>query len=384
MSSVERPDEVVHRLLGMMLASPTDIIDLSPGDLDLTLRITRRVNLLGWLAARLVDAEQLDRLPRLAVDQLAAALTSADARERLARWELNRIEWAIGDDKVTRIVALKGCAYLLLGLPNARGRSFADVDLLMTESDLEPVELKLMEKGWQGTKLSPYDQHYYRAWTHELPPMTHPEREVEIDLHHNILPRTARLKPSGDLLMQNSRPLADCRFRVLDDIDIVLHAMTHLMFDSNMEDALRDLVDIDILLRHFSAEDGEFIERLANRAMQLDLGRPAYYALRYSRRFLHTPVPASAGKILAPAVPVKIVLVLMDKAVPRSLYPPHPDSPSVFNGISRLALYVRSHWIRMPPLLLARPLAYKFYVQNVPRLRALWPITNRKSESVPD
>ena len=50
------------------------------------------------------------------------------------------------------------------------------------------AERRLVEQGWQGTKLSPYDQHYYRAWTHELPPLVHVEREVEADLQDDTRP----------------------------------------------------------------------------------------------------------------------------------------------------------------------------------------------------
>jgi hypothetical protein len=53
----------------------------------------------------------------------------------------------------------------------------------------------------------------------------------------------------------------------------------------------------------------------------------------------------------------------MDRLVPRALFPQHPDSPSRSAAVARLWLYLRSLWIRMPPLLLARHLAYKFYVR---------------------
>ena len=75
----------------------------------------------------------------------------------------------------------------------------ADVDLLVPESALGAVEQALAARGWQTKELSPYDQHYYREGTHELPPMTHVERDVEVDLHHSILPRTSRLKPDSAL-----------------------------------------------------------------------------------------------------------------------------------------------------------------------------------------
>ena len=50
-------------------------------------------------------------------------------------------------------------------------------------AELEAVEKRLNQKGWRTKPLSPYDDHYYRRWTHELPPLAHVERQVEIDLH---------------------------------------------------------------------------------------------------------------------------------------------------------------------------------------------------------
>ena len=56
----------------------------------------------------------------------------------------------------------------------------------------------------------------------------------------------------------------------------------------------------------------------------------------------------------------------MDRLVPRALDPAHPDHPvSAGSRLARWLLYVRSHWIRMPPALLARHLAYKFYVRAI-------------------
>jgi len=250
---------------------------------------------------------------------------------------------------------------------------FADVDLLVAERDLAPVEQALLEHGWESTKLSAYDQQYYRMWTHELPPMVHIEREVELDLHHNILPRMARLKPRAELLLQASVPIDGQPFTRLSDVDVILHAMAHLMFDSGLEDALRDLVDIDDLLGHFAARDPDLWTKLLERAVELDLARPAFYALRYAQRLLDTPVPADALRRSQRGAPPAPIVWLMDRLVPLALYPQHPDRPSHTAELARLLLYVRSLWIRMPPLLLARHLLYKLYVRRLRRAPAAEP-----------
>ncbi len=355
------PDQrEVRRLLDIALRTPEAVIDLPTRDLDLLLRVARRAGVIGRLAARLDTSGDLSKLPAAAADQLRGRLAMADSRIRLANWELDRIAWAMGGDTETPLVLMKGCTYVALELPNVSGRVFADVDLLTSEDRLEDVEATLNRAGWLSQPLKPYDQNYYRKWTHELPPLTHPEREVEIDLHHNVLPRTARLKPDGSRLLERSRALPGSRYRVLCDEDIVLHAMTHLMFDSDLADKLRDLVDVADLLEHFSASNDDFWNAFVARASELDLERPAYYSLRYCMRFLGTAVPAYVQEAADGWRPIAPVRALMDALAERALFPLHPDRPSRWARLSRLLLYMRSHWIRMPPWLLGYHLSVKF------------------------
>ncbi|HNP37176.1 MAG TPA: nucleotidyltransferase family protein [Woeseiaceae bacterium] len=363
--SVGRAAHEVRKLLNLVVRQPERLPELSLPDLDLTLRAARRARLLGHLGYRLRDQGSTNQLPQVALDQLHGGMAMADARARLASWELDRIAWAMSSGRQVPLVVMKGCAYLFLRLPNAPGRLFADVDLMVAENDLHYVEEVLEDMGWESAELTPYDDNYYRRWTHELPPLTHVEREVEIDLHHNILPRTARLKPSGERILAQSHRLPDSRYAVPCDEDIVLHAMVHLMFDSDLADKLRDLVDIADLLDHFAGADAAFWDRLVLRASELDLRRPAYYSLRYASRLLDTDYPERIAGEIRRWAPPWIVVRIMDRLVPRALYPQHPDLPSRATELARLLLYVRSHWLRMPPWLLAYHLSVKFLRKNL-------------------
>ena len=356
-------DLLVRRTLRQIITDPASVTSLSPSGLDLALRLTRRARLLGWLGFQLQQNSLLDSLPQLAVDQLNSALAEAKARERISRWELNRINWALRGDNDITLIALKGCAYLLRELPNAGGRSFADIDLMLQKKDLDKAEKILAKKGWQGKALDVYDDNFYRVWSHELPPMIHREREVEVDLHHTILRKTSRLKPDALLLLKNAQPVGETGFSTLSDIDLLLHTMTHLMFDSDLGDRLRDLVDISMLLEHFSTRDEDFWQKLQARARQLDLQRPAFYSLRYCKQLLGTPIPSTAAMKLES--PPAVYVWLMDRCVPPAIFPQHPDQPLKSAELARLLLYIRSHWISMPPLLLIRHLAYKFYVRHI-------------------
>ena len=202
----------VRTLLDGALRDPPALVEMTPVDLDLTIRAARRVRLLGKLAIDLQLQGDFDRLPQVAQDQMQSALVIADSRARLALWELDRIACELRDQLNLDLIAMKGCTYLLLDLPNARGRIFADVDLMLPEDVLEDVEVRLNQHGWRTQKLTPYDDNYYREWTHELPPLVHVEREVEIDLHHNILPRTARLKPDADKMLSAKKRIVGSPF----------------------------------------------------------------------------------------------------------------------------------------------------------------------------
>lgn len=322
----------------------------------------RRARLLGRLAAAVCEASRLDGLPAVVADQLASALVATDARKQAALWELDRISWAMHDLPDVPLVALKGCAYALAGMPNAHGRSFADIDVLVPQERLPLVEATMKARGWQVAELTPYDERHYRQRTHELPPLSHPERDVEVDLHHAIVMPTGRLKPPPVLLFDAAQPVAGSQFKVLAPTDMVLHAMAHLFYGGDFADALRELVDIVDLLEYFGVRDPDFWEGFWPRAQQLDLDRPAYYALWFAGDMLGFDVPEDVLVASRSGRPHWVAGHIMARTVPSALVPCHPDGRIGLPGqVARLALYMRSHWIKMPWPMLARHLAVKAY-----------------------
>ncbi len=259
----------------------------------------------------------------------------------------------------TPVVLLKGAAYVMAGLPAATGRVFSDLDVMVRKSALPQVESALMLHGWMSTHHNAYDQRYYREWMHELPPMQHVHRRTTLDVHHTILPETARFKPDAALLLQASVPIAGWPgLRMLAPQDMVLHSMTHLFMNDDMSNALRDLYDIDVLVRHFAQDDAQFWQHLVGRAQQLDLVRPLYYGLTHAQALLRTPLPATIDHALqamaAPAPLRNVMNALWNQALSTPT-----ASKSVAQSFALWALYVRAHWLRMPPLLLARHLTIK-------------------------
>lgn len=255
---------------------------------------------------------------------------------------------------------LKGAAYVVADLPPAAGRLFTDTDILVPRACLGDVESALMLNGWVSNELSAYDQRYYREWMHELPPMEHMRRRTALDVHHTILPPTARLKPDAGKILAAAVPVPGRPgIQVLAPLDMVLHSMTHLFHNEELSHGLRDLSDIDLLLRHFSIQRADFWRDLVERARELDLARPLHYGLRCAHRLLGTPVPGQALAAAARAAPAFPVAPLMDALWRRALGAQHPTAAPAFTPAALFLLYVRAHWLRMPPVLLIRHLAIK-------------------------
>jgi len=352
---VARPDPV-----SIALRDPRALPGWTLAQWEALIRQARRANLISRLAVLLDEQGLLDDVPAAPRAHLEAARVVSQAQAEAVRREVAYIGKALARTGVD-IVLLKGAAYLFAGLPAARGRVFSDVDILVPEAAIPEVEAALMLHGWATTHHDPYDQRYYRRWMHELPPMLHVTRQTVLDVHHAIVPTTARLKPDSAKLLAASRPVeGDSRLRILAPPDMVLHSAAHLFLNEDLTGGLRDIADLDSLLRHFG-QDAGFWQALAARARELDLARPLYYALRYATRILDTPVPAQALQAAETDRPPAWLRRLMDGLFLRALRPAHVSAADRFTALARRALYVRAHWLRMPPLLLAYHLTIKAF-----------------------
>jgi Uncharacterised nucleotidyltransferase len=330
-----------------VLSRPATMTGLTDAQWDSLLPRARACRCLGRMAAA-ARAHKLARLPGRVREHLDAVTAEAAHGERIIRWELNRIERALARLAVP-VLLLKGAAYVAADLPVARGRLASDVDIMVPRAALVEVERALLEAGWQPTKLEPYDQRYYRTWMHELPPLRHSERGTFVDVHHTILPPTARLKPDPDELWSQARRLGSGCFHILAPADMVLHSAAHLFHDGDLNRSLRDLIDVGDLLGYFGA-GSSFWHDLVARAAALDLGRPLFYALRYCRKLLELDVPQDIAAAVAVFAPPAPIVGVMDLLVPRALIPEEMHGSTPHAAI--MLLYMRSHWLRMTPGLL--------------------------------
>jgi Uncharacterised nucleotidyltransferase len=333
-----------HRLAGR--ATPWEAL----------IRGAREADLLASLAVRIDASIGLDHVPGAPRAHLIAAQHHCRAQHAAVRREAVEIACALAP-LATPVVLLKGAAYLLAGLPAAQGRLFSDIDILVPKARLAEVESALMLAGFATTHLHPYDQRYYRRWMHELPPMQHMKRLTLLDVHHTLVPETADVALDAGALFRTALPLAAAPgFLVLSPVDMVLHSATHLFRNEELTHGLRDLVDIDALLGHFARADRPFWTALLARADELDLGRPLYYALRFSSQLLGTSLPADVIRDVARHAPPAPVRALMDALLAAAL---EPAAVRPATRWARRALYLRGHWLKMPMPLLAWHLTWK-------------------------
>jgi len=186
--------------LPALIRQPQGLAALSLRQWDLLLRRLRASNLLGRMAVQ-ADAEAPVPAP-VRPHWLAAQRLALHQRQAI-RWECTHLAEALAPLGIP-LVLLKGAGYALADQPAARGRLFGDVDLLVPRQALTQVEAALMLHGWSSRGTEAYDQRYYREWMHGLPPMVNHKRATVVDVHHNILPLSARCVPDAELLLADS------------------------------------------------------------------------------------------------------------------------------------------------------------------------------------
>jgi hypothetical protein len=348
-------------LVVLAFRQPQQMSAFSLADWDLLLRQAAIANLTAALYYLAEQHGQLDALPARVREHLEWAHVQGERHRQGVRFEVRQIRRALAELDVP-LILLKGAAYTMAGLPPAAGRLFSDIDILVPKERLAEVEAALMLHGWAANHHDEYDQRYYREWMHELPPMQHVIRQSLIDVHHAILPETARARPDPASLRAAACAVGgDDSLRVFAPADMVLHSAVHLFYDGEFDHGLRDLIDIHRLLCKFG-ENVAFWEVLPTRAAELQLSRPLFYALRYAVRLLGSPVPATTLSAMRPAAPNRALLALMDGLFARALLPAHASCADRATAIALLALYVRATWLRMPPVLLARHLLHKAFI----------------------
>ncbi len=313
--------------------------EANAADWNAIIAAARAEQLIGSLADRMTGL----KLPGRVEEIFDGARRESERQRVQALWECEMARRALAPMNIP-ILLLKGSAFHAAGLDAAAGRSVGDLDLLVPRHSLDEVERRLIDAGWERLKEADgYDDLYYRRWMHEIPPLIHRERDRMIDVHHTIIPPTARPTPDAEALIADRVALDNGLF-TLSAEDMVIHGAAHLLADGDLAGGLRNLWDLDRLLRQFGVRPG-FWTRLEARAQRHELESTVSLALRLCARLFATPVdPKLAGRNR-----------LGDRWFEARLLARNGWGQPVRPAL-RLAFYVRSHWLRMPPLMLARHL----------------------------
>jgi hypothetical protein len=323
-------------LLARALADPASVATLDSVSWQALLTMARAELLSATLAHRLDGIAK----PAAAQRFLDDAKASCAQGRLVALWEVEMARRALGELGVP-VVLLKGSAFIAAGLAAGQGRFVGDLDILVPRADLDRVEAALLGAGWEWVKPDPYDDAYYRRWMHELPPLIHRERDRMIDVHHTILPLTARPTPDADALIADSIALPN-GLRMLNSDDMICHAAAHLFADGDLSGGMRNLWDIHCLVDEFG------VAGLPERARRHNLASAVRRALRLSHALYDTQLPDGWARSASDDDLYLRRLTARD-GWGRQTRP-----------ATRLGFYVRAHWLRMPPLMLARHLWTKW------------------------
>lgn len=318
-------------LLVQVLRDPAQAGRLNAEGWNRLLAAARAERLIGTLAYRLDDVAVPD----------PARLVLTDAKRDTARegqqalWEADRAADAMRGLDVKPIL-LKGTAYVAADLRAGQGRFIGDLDILVPRDAMPAVERALIAAGWEWVKEDPYDDAYYRQWMHELPPMIHVERDRMIDVHHTVLPLTARQTPDAAAMIADAIPITNGLY-ILSAEDRIVHSVAHMLADGDMQGGLRNLWDIHCLLP--DADSAALEARAARHGLARHVGQ--------ARRL--------AGALYGDGAR----LTLWDRLVRARLL-----ARNGWGQESRkllvFAFYIRSHWLRMPPAMLMRHLWTKW------------------------
>lgn len=319
------------RLLARVLRTPGNALGLDAAGWTALIAIARAEQMIGTLASQLAGLKLPDDVARILED----ARASAAQGQITALWEVEAARRALAPLGVP-VLLLKGSAFAAAGLRAGEGRSIGDLDILVPRARIEAVEAALLAAGWEWVKPDPYDDAYYRQWMHELPPLIHRDRDRMIDVHHTILPLTARITPDAASLLANSVEISP-GVRMLAPNDMIVHAAAHLFADGDLAGGMRNVWDVHCLIDQFGTVG------LDQRAVHHGLAKEVARALR-----LAASLYGDAAK-LTPGDRAYLRRLTARDGWGRATHP-----------VTRLAYYVRSHWLRMPPQMLAKHLWTKW------------------------
>lgn len=326
--------EAARRVVGLLRA-PEAALRFGAADWNEVLPQLRKSRMLGRFTMRAEQAGVSAGLPDRVREHMQAALVLAQSNRETLLWESREVERALAPIGVP-VILLKGASFIVADLPAGRGRPSNDLDVLVPRDSLDQVTEALRGAGWEGSQMAPGEQAHFLRWMHQLPTMYHGIRGTAIDIHHAISPIAGLNNVDPASLFKSSVPVEGRHFRLLAPEDMVILAAVHWARSSGTVGSIRDFLDIDDLVRDFSAADPAFHDRLAARSVFLGVAGTLDVALSLAQSFFGTPGPAR------PAPPLLERLVLLGGVSTGS------HAPNRLQLAARQILTWRSYRMQMP------------------------------------
>lgn len=261
------------------------------------------------------------------------------------------------------VILLKGAAYIAANKANSKGRLISDVDILVAKKDLPKVESLLLAKGWVAKELDDFDEKYYREWSHELPPYTHIESGVTLDIHHNLLPGTSGKTIDIANIIATKQSTEYGLFVPKDDY-LILHSAIHLLLNDDIEKGLRDCLDLHYLVQQHSLTHS--LNELKDIFVQAGCEDEFYILLMLLQRLFKEHATAYTKPILSEVKHAKFNAIVSD--LEKAVFPSCQYLYDSNNSLARFRVYLRGHLSKMPLPLFLKHLVFKTYRTIVKKL----------------
>ena len=328
---------------------------LSKSEWNDLLRILRACSLTASFHKRLCREKLEHQLPDYCKSAFVSAVRFAEAQSRQTRIQALKICQLSADYNVP-IIFLKGAAYTLGQTENSLGRLMSDIDICVAREHILQLEVALLKSGWTFKDIDEHDDKYYRAWSHELPPLKHDEDGVVLDVHHTLIPPIkGRILNVSDLL---DSAVDDDVFPVPSMEWLVMHSALHLILNEDVENGLRDLTDIYLLLNSDKSNGENFCDNIEKARALFEregFGVEWLILTKLLAHYFDSPIEAdSTAKLPAYA---KLRLLCLKSAITPNFHFLRSTTDNILSFFN----YVLGYQSKMPLSILTQQAIYKLY-----------------------
>ncbi|WP_032097141.1 MULTISPECIES: nucleotidyltransferase family protein [unclassified Alteromonas] len=315
------------------------------------IRILRQKSLIASYYHRLCLRDLDGLIPGYCKNVFISAIRFADAQAHQTSVQAEKLTALLGRHDIP-FIFLKGAAYTLGKNANGVGRLMTDIDICVTREIIDKLEVVLLDKGWTFKEMDEHDDKYYRAWSHELPPLTNDEDGVVLDVHHTLVPPVKGRFLDIEKLVASS--VDNAKFSVPSKEWLVLHSALHLIINEDVDNGLRDLTDIYRLLSD-EADAKAAMDRTSTLFKQEGFYNEWLTLARLLKFYFALDILDDADKKLPLYYRIRAI------ALTRSLLPRSSFITNKYSAFWSLLNYLLGYESKMPFHILVRQALFKVY-----------------------